>query len=205
MLNTSDSSCSGLAEPPPQHDFICNASPHEPLDWEAIVNQYSRLIEYWCLTYGVPRSDLENFRQEVFIRLAGSIDRFEPRFGKASFQAFLKTITRNLVYSAYRKADPCTESASIPIEVLSSLPQNRRPDGPAKLTAETAALHDEVCRLLNDNFSKQHVFIFTEYVVHQRKPADIADQLDISTNTIYQVRSRIMNFLRIQLGDRLAV
>jgi hypothetical protein len=69
------------------------------------------------------------------------------------------------------------------------------------LTEERSALYKKATRLLQENFSPDHVFIFTEYVVQQRKPADIAHQLNISTNVVYQVRSRILNYLRVELGD----
>ena len=201
MLNCTDSSCLGFAELPIQNDFFRDASANDPRAWETIVSRYSRLIDTWCLRYGVPRSELENYRQEVFISLAGSIGRFRPRFANGSFPAYLKTITRNLVFSANRNTDPCGRASSAPFEVLYSVPQDSASAQQAELTKERSALYKRVSGLLKENFSPDHVFIFTEYVVQQRKPADIAHQLNISTNVVYQVRSRILNYLRSELGD----
>ncbi len=201
MLNCNDSSCLGFAEPSIPNDFFRDATANDPRVWETIVSRYSRLIDTWCLRYGVPRSELENYRQEVFISLVGSIGRFRPRFANGSFPAYLKTITRNLVFSANRNTDPCGRASSAPHEVLSAVPQNSSSTQQATLTEERSALYKKATRLLQENFSPDHVFIFTEYVVQQRKPADIAHQLNISTNVVYQVRSRILNYLRVELGD----
>ncbi|MCH2181051.1 MAG: sigma-70 family RNA polymerase sigma factor [Mariniblastus sp.] len=201
MLNCSDNHGPAVAEPITNREFFRNASTNDPGTWETIVHRYSRLIDFWCLTYGVPRSELDNYRQEVFIRLAGSIGRFQPKFAQSSFQAFLKTITRNQVFSAHRETDPCGRAGSLPQEVLNAVAQDSPRSHQAELTEAKSALYQKTIKLIQENFSPDHAYIFTEYVVQQRKPADIADELNISTNVVYQVRSRILNYLRLELGS----
>ena len=201
MLNCPDNHCPAVPEPLKHHDFFRSASSNDPGTWETIVNRYSRLIDFWCLRYGAPRSELDNHRQEVFIRLAGSIGRFQPRFANGSFQAFLKTLTRNQVISAHRETDPCGQAGSLPLDVLNAIAQDSPEEQRGGLTETKSALYQKVIHLINENFSAEHAFIFIEYVVQQRKPSDIAAELNISTNVVYQVRSRILNYLREKLGS----
>ena len=201
MLNSTDPSCMVVTDGWPPIDFACAATSNDPGIWEKIVKRYSRLIDYWGLKYGVPHSELDNLRQEVFTRLSRSMARFQPHHGERSFLAFLKTITRNQIVSEVRKKAPQIRCRVTAYETLASIPHKSASAVQAGVSEEKAALYKQVMALISKNYSTQHVFIFTEYVIQQRQPADIAKELGISTNVIYQVRSRILNYLRLRFGD----
>ena len=150
MPKSTDSSCLA-AESWPQIDFAWVAASNDPGIWEKIVERYSRFDDYWGLKYGVPYSELDNLRQEVFTRLSRSIGRFHPHDCQQSFLAFLKTITRNQIVSEFRKNDPQMRCRATAHETLASIPQKNSSVDQADVSEEKAAIYKQVMALISKN------------------------------------------------------
>ncbi len=180
--------------------LLFRASANDPFAWEKIVRVYSQLVDYWCIKFGVRGHDLKDVRQEVFLRLSRSIARFQKRKDGGSFRGFLRTITRNFIFSEYRKQRAIGIGGPTAFKLIHQIPDDGEVTE-AQLTQEKQILYQRVMELIARQFSPAHIRIFREYVVNQRPAVHIAEELNTTPNVVYQVRSRILNYIRTQFGE----
>ena len=180
--------------------LLFRATSNDPYAWEKIVRVYSRLVDYWCTKFGVRGHDLKDVRQEVFLRLSRSIARFKKRNDQGSFRGFLRTITRNYIISEYRKQLTVGTGGNNAFELIHQIPDETELTE-AQVSHEKAILYQRIMELISGQFSVIHIRIFQEYVINQRPAADIADEMKTTPNVVYQVRSRILNYIRTQFGE----
>ncbi len=179
------------------------ASGNDPTAWEKIVRIYSPLIGYWCRQMNVARQDIDNIRQEVFTRLAASISRFRknPGQGNNSFRGYLRTITRNVIVSEYRKHPVKDLNGSSIFRLIKNQASADDRPTPGQLSMELAILHRRVMQVIEDKFSSRDLEIFKASITQDRKASEIAADFGVSSNVVYQVRSRILNYIRDHFGD----
>lgn len=83
--------------------------------WEEIVHRFNRRIYNICYRFAGGADDAEDLTQEVFIKIYRTMASFDP--GKASFNTWVTTVTRNLLVDHFRKTknDRITDSMDAPI------------------------------------------------------------------------------------------
>lgn len=179
------------------------ASGNDPTAWEKIVRIYSPLIGYWCIRMNVARQDVDNIRQEVFVRLAASIGRFRKKAGEEgrSFRGYLRTITQNVVISEYRKRPVKDLNGSSIFRLINNQTSDAGRPSPGQLSMELAILHRRVIQVIERAFSSRDLNIFKASITQDRKASEIATDFGVSTNVVYQVRSRILSYIRDHFGD----
>src|SRR5437899_12050556 len=65
--------------------------------WAEFIELYEPLVHRLLRKFGLQDADLRDVAQDVFVAVSRNLDRFEPAFGRGSFRAWLRTITRNLL------------------------------------------------------------------------------------------------------------
>ena len=68
----------------------CN--PPDQSAWSDFERRYGRLIQRWCLRWGMQPSDVDDITQDVMLALTKQMDRFEYD-PSGRFRAWLKTVT----------------------------------------------------------------------------------------------------------------
>lgn len=83
--------------------------------WEEIVHRFNRRIYNICYRFAGGADDAEDLTQEVFIKIYRTMASFDP--GKASFNTWVTTVTRNLLVDHFRKTknERITDSMDAPI------------------------------------------------------------------------------------------
>ncbi len=83
--------------------------------WEEIVRRFNRRIYNICYRFAGGADDAEDLTQEVFIKIYRTMASFDS--GKASFNTWVTTVTRNLLVDHFRKTknDRITDSIDAPI------------------------------------------------------------------------------------------
>lgn len=83
--------------------------------WEEIVHRFNRRIYNICYRFAGGADDAEDLTQEVFIKIYRTMASFDP--GKASFNTWVTTVTRNLLVDHFRKSknERITDSMDAPI------------------------------------------------------------------------------------------
>lgn len=178
--------------------LINRAIESDPTAWERMVYLYTPLIEYWAFQRGA--SDIENIRQEVLTRLYKALGHFEKR-QNGSFRGWLHTITNNLINKTFGKQQPIARGGDyydwLNNQVSGDKAMNLMFDSVTESdNIENSILYRRIMDWVRTNYSEEKTNIFVSVVVHQRKPSDVASELGISPNVVYQTKSRILADIR---------
>ena len=183
--------------------------------WVRIVNLYTPLIDYWIRQRGIRGHDIENIRQEVFVRLAKSIGDFSKTNNGGSFRGYLRTITQNLIYSLYRKDQVAAIGGSGALSMMNQIPGESESlsslfdsfsgewTGIHKgvYSVENGILFRRIMAWIQGNCSQKQTDVFTRVVLENKRPRDVARELNISVGSVYQTKSRILSCIREEFSD----
>ncbi len=83
--------------------------------WEEIVHRFNRRIYNICYRFAGGADDAEDLTQEVFIKIYRTMASFDS--GRASFNTWVTTVTRNLLVDHFRKTknERITDSMDAPV------------------------------------------------------------------------------------------
>lgn len=166
--------------------------------WQQFAEIYQPLVFRLARRKGFQDSDAADVAQEVLLRVAGAVERFDPDAAKGSFRGWLFQIARNLMITFLHK-------------------DQKRPiaGGPEQLVAlveNQADPNSMESRLFDDEYERQ-VFAwatgrirvlfqpatwdaFRRTAIEQESPTDVAADLEMTVGAVYIARSRVMKRLR---------
>lgn len=185
--------------------LLADAKLAVPAAWERLVRLYAPLVSSWCRRWGVGEQDVIDLLQEVFLSVAGNLDRFRKERPVDTFRGWLYTITRNKVRDHFRRrdAEPVAVGGS---EALLRLQQILDPnaDSEPTLMADDGIL-DELLRKALDSirgeFHDRTWQAFWGVVVEGRLASDVAADLEMTPGSVRVSKSRVLLRLRRELGD----
>lgn len=169
--------------------------PHEA--WTHFVQLYTPLLWYWAAKLGLQDQDAADLVQDVFVRLFQKLPEFQYDRHK-SFRTWLQTVTQNI----WR--DKCRERRKA-----------GRPEGDlAEVSVPDSALEIEeaeyrqrlvgrALELMQTDFHPTTWQAFWGCTVLNRPAAEMAQELGISTASVYVAKSRVLARLRRELADLL--
>ncbi len=166
--------------------------------WERLVSLYTPLLDRWCRHYGLQEADAADIRQKVFLAVAEKIGTFHPGQAVGSFRRWLRTITRSKVVDHWRvEAARAAPGGSSAYEQLQRLSAPEPEDTPPGLEAEEVGLlYRRAAELIARDFEERTWQAFVMVVIEDRRPADVAADLGVSTNAVYLARARVLGRLR---------
>ncbi len=176
------------------------------LAWRMFVARYTRLICYWCRTWGVQVQDNDDVMQDTVVRVLGSIQHFE-RIGSGSFRAWLRELAHHSWVQINR--DKARTRAERKVDVS-------RADLWKRLSIESAEDHlqqlfdawatREILELAHLKVSRQvqpETWEVYRLIVLEQQPLDeVAAQLGITQGLIYNRVFRVRKLVREEL-DRI--
>lgn len=167
----------------------------ETTAWDRFVELYTPLLYHWAQRLGLQNSDCADLVQDVFLILWRTLPEFEYN-SAMSFHAWLKTLFLNRHRSRQRQREP------LPIEVGS---QHLVESADEQLGDPEYAryLIRQAFRLIEREFSPLHQQVFRAYVLEERTPEDLAQELGMSPGTVYGIKSKILSRLRQELRQLL--
>ncbi len=170
--------------------------PGEHEAWARFRLLYAPLIERWVDKLGVPLADRDDVVQEVFVTLAQKLPAFEYDSARGRFRGFLRTVTQSRAADWHRRA-PRTVSLPQDIGALTSPPDD----------IEEAEYRDQLVRraveIMRTEFEPVTWKAFWEYVVEDRPPADVATELNLTVDSVYTAKTRVLRTLRRELDGLL--
>lgn len=197
--------------------LISSARKFDQNAWVRLVNLYSPLIDYWIRQRGIKGHDVENIRQEVFHRLAKSIGNFsKSNSGGGSFRGYLRTITQNLIASLYRKNQIAARGGTGALMMMNEV--EGEADSFSSLfdsisqewgslykdrgySIENGILFRRIMDWVRVNCSEKQADVFVKVVLENKRPRDVAKDLNMSVGNVYQTKSRILNCIREEFDD----
>jgi RNA polymerase sigma-70 factor (ECF subfamily) len=175
----------------------------EPEAWTRLVQLYSPLVYRWCQRYGLQEADMADVGQDVFRTVAQSIADFHHDQTGDSFRGWLHAITCSRVLDFLRRrarevvgaggSDVRDQMLQVPGSDADSDEKDREDD---KLVLLRSALELVLASCKEDTRQA-----FLKVVIEGRRPAEVAQELGMTANTIYLAKSRILRRIREEFAQ----
>jgi RNA polymerase sigma-70 factor (ECF subfamily) len=160
---------------------------------------YTGYIKACLHRFGVNESDIEDVTQDVVIKVAGAVKRFEFRSERGGFRSWLKTVARNRAVDHIRQRPP--RLSGFPLEALSATPsqevEEREFD---QSVSEVEDLYTRATLELSNYFQRESVEIFLS-LVRGASVSQIATEKGKSEAAIRQTKVRVLKKLREIAGE----
>jgi len=168
-------------------DIIKGCARHERKAQQMLFDKYSRFMLGICMRYASDRAEAEDIMQDCFLKIYFSIEDFS---GTGTFAGWLRKIAVNTAITYYHKN--LKHRYHIEIEEYVSVETGTASFGEDLFTSE------ELQKVLNE-LPPGYRMVFNLYAVEGYKHKEIAEMLDIDTNTSKSQYSRAKAVLREKL------
>jgi RNA polymerase sigma-70 factor (ECF subfamily) len=166
--------------------------------WSRFVRLYTPLFFCWARRLGLAGDEAREHVHEVFVLLMAKMPFFIHN-GHGRFRAWLWTVFRNRYRQGQRKPDVLGSAFPAEPDCLAV------PDSVAEWVEEEYQHHlvRRAVQLMRAEFPDTSWRAFWEYVVAGRPPAEVAGELGVSVDVVYQAKTRILRRLRQDLAGLL--
>ena len=164
---------------------------------------YAPLIYFWCRQLGLQDSDADDVVQEVLLAVASRVGKFQRTRAEGSFRGWLRTITRNKLGDFIRagsRRQRIIDETKLPSSFLTAAQPREEAGGEAR-DDETRLVFNRVLELIRTRFEDSTWRAFLRVVMDGAAPNDVADELNLSVESVYQAKSRILRVIRDELHD----
>lgn len=157
--------------------------------WNEFVNQYLRVVDDYAKPYSRSFHDQRDIVQNVWLVLCRIMPRFEYQPSKGGFRRLLKRIVRNTAVDWFRRRREVPIGFNQPGDVMiPSEPESSQEDQSATLKSAMMMVQCKVSPLAWKCFER--------HVLGQQMARDVAQQCDISVNSVYVNASRVLERIR---------
>lgn len=161
--------------------------------WREFDRLYRPLIETWCRRLQVADQDVADIAQEVMQAVHAGLERFKKERPGDRFRGWLWTITHRRVMDLGRR--PRDRPVS-PVEIDQWTTGNLASDPTADESPEINGVYRRALAMIEQEFAPKTWSAFWQVVVDERRPADVAADLQLTVNGVYIARSRVLSRLR---------
>jgi RNA polymerase sigma-70 factor, ECF subfamily len=170
--------------------------------WRRFVHLYGPLVYGWCRRFGLQEADAADVGQDVFRKVAESIEGFHHDRKGDSFRGWLRSITRSRVFDFLR------QRAREAHGVGGSDAQSRLLEFPCSEDESGSSVEDDKLTLVRravelvlESCKEETRQAFLRIVVAGHDPADVAAELGMTANAVYVAKSRILRRLREEFSQ----
>lgn len=171
---------------------------HDPAaeQWQTLVELYDPLIRGWLKRQSVLASDADDLVQDVLTIVARRLKDFEHNSRPGAFRTWLRTITINCVRDFWRSRKRENAGGA---EVQNLLDQLADPN--SGLTQAWDLEHDrfvtqQLLARLRSEFEPATWRAFERVALDGATAAEVAKELNLTTNAVFIAKSRILARLR---------
>ncbi len=174
-----------------------------PGAWETLVHLYSPLVFSWARRAGLADEDAADVVQEVWAAVAGHFGRFQKDAESGTFRGWLWTVTRNKLrdFARVRQNRPAGVGGTVAHGRLQEVPDAEYPDSEAG--DGRAELLRRAVQLVRTDFEEHTFRAFWRMTVEGATAAEVAAELGLKVNAVYQAKARVLRRLREELGELL--
>lgn len=183
--------------------LLARARASDQVAWQRLVHLYSPLLYGWCRRWGLQEADAADVGQDVFKAVAQGLAAFQPNREIGSFRGWLRTITHSKVVDflrARQKGVPAVGGSDAHKQLQQLSLEDINPDD-AALSEELQILYQRALEMIQSEFNEVHWQAFRRTTVDQQPAADVARELGITRDVVYNARSRILRRLREEFAD----
>jgi RNA polymerase sigma-70 factor (ECF subfamily) len=179
------------------------ARAHDAAAWVRLVALYAPLVFHWCRGWGLQEEDAADVLQEVFQAVATHLGGFRKERAADTFRGWLRTITRSKVHDHFRRRsrEPAGAGGSAAQAWLAQTPAPPADDEATEGRAERG-LFRRALEGIASEFEERTWQAFWRTAVEGRAAKDVADELNMTPGAVRVAKSRVLQRLREELGDR---
>ena len=183
--------------------LIERARNHDPDAWRRLVQLFAPLVAYWCRRSGLDEHDAADVVQDVFRSVSTSLKRFRREKVDDSFRGWLWGVTRNRLRDHFRKlaGRVAPVGGSEAQARLQELPEVEPVCEDPSSAASHAGLVRSALELIRGDYEERSWKAFWRVAVEGQSPADVARELGLSVFAVYQIKYRLTQRLRRELGN----
>jgi RNA polymerase sigma factor (sigma-70 family) len=178
--------------------------------WEEFYRLYRKLVYGFARKSGLSHEEAEEVTNDVFVRVAKTIDKFESNPNKGSFRGWLMNLTRWRVNDKFRSRPQDAGGRRRPKDELQTSTIERLPDRnqDAELWDrewKASLLDAAMCRVAKRAKAK-HYQVFELYTRQQWPVVRISRELGVNPAAVYLINHRLGKQLKteiIQIRDQL--
>lgn len=184
--------------------------PQAEASWERFCRIYAAPIIRYGRKLGLSEADARDVMQESLLILMRLLPKFEYDQSRGRFRSYLLNIVHKQALGFLRRAarhrttslDESGPDGRPPLEVPAPQPdENDR----AEARWHEALFDDAWSRLVGSGRLKpETVAAFEEYVIRGRDCEEVANKHGLSANTVYQMRSRVIGMLKVEVRQMMA-
>jgi RNA polymerase sigma-70 factor (ECF subfamily) len=172
--------------------------------WERLADLYGPLVYGWCRQSGLQAEDAADVGQEVFGAVLTRVERFRRDRPGDTFRGWLWTITRNKIRDHFRRR---SGRAQAPGGTGAQQQLAQIPDAPPDLSVTSPSskvrglLEHRAVEMVRAGVEDRTWRAFWLVTVEGRAPADVAQELGITAQAVYDAKYRVRRRIRHELGD----
>ena len=185
---------------------------HDSQAWDRLIRLYTPFVLHSCRQARLTQEDAADVFQEVFKAAFARINSFEKAKVGDSFRGWLRTITRHKVIDHFRRQEREARGEG-GTQMQRRLLQLHAPDPGASTTSESSVkkestneperqLFQQALDAIRSHFHERTWRAFHGTVVDGRSPGDVGEELGMSAGAVRVAKSRVLQRLRSELGDR---
>lgn len=165
--------------------------------WRIFVEVYGPLIRGYCRHRGLQEADAADASQEVLIRIAKAIGRFEYQPERGRFRDWLGTVSRNAV-KRYQERNRQQRGKGGEDRPELDVAAPGEPD-PEWTTRYQSRLLAAACDRVRDRFEPHTWRAFEGVWLERRSAQEVAAELGLPLHNVYVAKSRVIQKLREEL------
>lgn len=165
----------------------------DPAAWQEFCDRYALLIRGFAQRQGLQSADCDEVAQESLLALAKAMPNFQYDRSKGKFRSYLKTI---VLHEIFRKSRQKHGEVSLgEVDGAADL-AIADPGSEQVWEAEWRQYHiRQAMRVIEMEFNEKDRAAFEAYALAGREAEEVAAELAMSLDQIYQAKSRIVKRL----------
>jgi RNA polymerase sigma factor (sigma-70 family) len=160
------------------------------LAWEEFREFYEPIITRFAKKMGARRSDCDDIVQDVLLGFYSASAKFKYDPAKGRFRGYLKRCVRNVLI---KRLGQNARHSGVPLE---SIDEN---DASVEHVWENELLRQAIASLRQEQEDSKTFQAFKKYVLEDRQANDVAQELEMSLNSVHQAKTRMSQALKAQL------
>lgn len=170
-----------------------------PEAWSRLVYLYGGLVYGWCRRSGLQETDAADVTQTVFSSVSTGLHRFDGRSDRSTFRGWLRVITSNRIrdWARGNRHRPLAIGGSTAHGNMQSLldTNDAATDCLISDTPRNERMHEALAQVRGETEDRTwQAFWLT--TVESRPAADVAAELGMKRQAVFQAKSRTLKRLR---------
>jgi RNA polymerase sigma-70 factor (ECF subfamily) len=179
---------------------------HDPDAWRRLVHLYSPQVFRWCRRAGLSGDDAADVLQNVFFAVATRIVDFRRDTPDDSFRGWLWGITRFKIADHFRavQGTPAAAGGSTAQNHLNEVSDGLGPPDPEPSEADDRTqLLTRALEMIRGDFAPHTWQAFCRCTLDGHPAADVARDLGMTLDAVYQAKARVLRRVREEFADLL--